>query len=870
MLARIIVLVLWGGLCAVPVIAFAQAPVPPPVPAPAPEALVPPKPLTATTVESPAEITAITAPVIVKVKILVDSTGTVKKVEALPPPQPAFDAAVVRAAQNFRFEPATFKGKPVAVEILFQHTFLPLPPPLPIDVTPVDGGPKRDAILRGKLVEKGTRLPVTGATVDVVVNGKHYPTEADLRGKFRVAVPAGDARITVHGAGYKAFLQFETLLPRQELAVAYYVERERYDPYEILVYGEQRREELSRITLRGPEIRQVPGTFGDPFRVVQALPGVASLVSLLPYPVIRGASPGSTGYLVDSTRVPLLYHLLAGPSVIHPEFIDELQFYPGGAPVIYGGYTAGIVDGKTRRARSDEKVLDFDANLLQTGGFVRQPLPFGNTTVTAAGRYGYPGLIMSLATDQASLSYWDYQLRFDGGAPRNGWTVFAFGASDTVKTVAAGTDPNLVNPPLEPSLILAYHRLDTRYQNIDGKLEQHYRIVTGLDESLAGTQDTTTQLVEPSARWRYKATPDLDLVAGLEGSYHYSLSKDTTTTAAGQGGGANAASSFLNANTGVKNWVGTALTEALWRPTPRWLIRPGVRMDWRYDGETAITAFDPRVAVRYKLMNLDLPADVSPANQERAVWLKGGIGVYHQPPRLFLPIPGFDTLPLRYGLLQSIQSSFGAEIPVASGVGLSAEAYYNYMDPVTFDLSVNQQVSQLVKTGPNALPGELPAQTPQTNNVQNAINRLVVPQRGQAYGLELMLRRQSRTGVYGWIAYTLSASQREKDNAWVLYDFDRTQLINVVAGMPLPRNWDIGARFQYQSGKRATTTSGYNTARIDAYMRFDVRIDKRAVWNKWLFDFYVDLTNINLMPEEVTPGNSIRYVLPTIGVRGRL
>ena len=194
---------------------------------------------------------------------------------------------------------------------------------------------------------------------------------------------------------HNRFVQQETLAAQQELAVTYLVERDRYDPYEIVVVGEQRREEVSRITLRGAEIKQVPGTFGDPFRVIQALPGVASVVSLLPFPIVRGATPSSTGFLLDGTRVPLLYHLLSGPSVIHPEFIDEIQFFPGGAPVPYGGYTGGIIDGRTARARSDEHLLDFDANLLQLGGLVREPVPQLGATVTAAGRYGYPGLSCS-------------------------------------------------------------------------------------------------------------------------------------------------------------------------------------------------------------------------------------------------------------------------------------------------------------------------------------------------------------------------------------------------------------------------------------------------------------------------------------------
>ena len=53
-------------------------------------------------------------------------------------------------------------------------------------------------------------------------------------------------------------------------------------------------------------------------------------------------------------------------------------------------------------------------------------------------------------------------------------------------------------------------------------------------------------------------------------------------------------------------------------------------------------------------------------------------------------------------------------------------------------------------------------------------------------------------------------------------------------------------------------------------MRFDLRVDKRAVWQKWLLDFYVDITNVALLPEEIEPGTVIRYVLPTVGLRARL
>ena len=163
-----------------------------------------------------------------------------------------------------------------------------------------------------------------------------------------------------------------------------------------------------------------------------------------------------------------------------------------------------------------------------------------------------------------------------------------------------------------------------------------------------------------------------------------------------------------------------------------------------------------------------------------------------------------------------------------------------------------------------------PDPTVANNQGQAVLDRLAVPEIGRSYGIETLIRRQSKTGLYGWLSYTLSLSERKKDGNWAPYDYDRTHLLNLVAGLPLPRNWDVGIRMQYQSGKPATTTYGYNTARTDGYFRIDARIDKRAVWNKWLFDFYVDLTNVSLFPEEIVPGATIRYVLPTVGIRGRL
>ena len=95
----------------------------------------------------------------------------------------------------------------------------------------------------------------------------------------------------------------------------------------------------------------------------------------------------------------------------------------------------------------------------------------------------------------------------------------------------------------------------------------------------------------------------------------------------------------------------------------------------------------------------------------------------------------------------------------------------------------------------------------------------------------------------------------------------------MVTGLRLPRNWELGdARPAIRRGTPLTTIFGTNVARSDRQFRLDLRLDKRAVWNRWLLDFYVDIINTTVAAESggLVGANSIRYLVPTIGFRAVL
>ena len=101
-----------------------------------------------------------------------------------------------------------------------------------------------------------------------------------------------------------------------------------------------------------------------------------------------------------------------------------------------------------------------------------------------------------------------------------------------------------------------------------------------------------------------------------------------------------------------------------------------------------------------------------------------------------IPLPGLDLMPLKFGLLRSYQSALGVEAPLADRLQITAEGFFNYIDPALFDLSVNP--ATVITEANTTL---FPTATVMPNIGEMIVERLTSPQTGRSYGLELMLRR---------------------------------------------------------------------------------------------------------------------------------
>src|SRR5690606_3087044 len=121
-----------------------------------------------------------------------------------------------------------------------------------------------------------------------------------------------------------------------------------HDPFETVVRARTPPRVASRIQLDRRELQKMPGTFGDPIRVVENLPGLARAPLLGGALIVRGGTPLDTTVFIDGVPVPQLYHFGLFRSVLHDTMLDSIEFSPGGFSARYGTAIAGIVEIQTR------------------------------------------------------------------------------------------------------------------------------------------------------------------------------------------------------------------------------------------------------------------------------------------------------------------------------------------------------------------------------------------------------------------------------------------------------------------------------------------------------------------------------------------
>jgi hypothetical protein len=384
-------------------------------------------------------------------------------------------------------------------------------------------------------------------------------------------------------------------------------------PVDVTVVGE-RREELGSTHIPRNEIRLVPGAFADPFRVIEVLPGIAPVLSGIPYFTIRGAPPSDVGYAIDGIRVPLLFHVGAGPSVLAPALVDRVDLFPSVYPVRLGRAAGGIIAGETT-APSSVRRGEAQARVFDAGGMAEEPFAQGRGSALVGGRYGYTGALLSLVAPDYSLAYWDYQARVSYRvAQHDRLTVFSFGAYDFLR-----------NERIARTLFnVEFHRLDLRWDHETESGRVRVAATLASDQTrnaVENAQDEGTERTSRGLRVRFEADQRLSrgarVRAGADvGLDHFGDDREQ------QG----PISVPFPAHTDP---YGGVYLDLVGRPASEVEIVPGVRFDLLRARGQLLVAPEPRLATRIRVA-------------KGLSWISA-LGITHQVPTFVVPVPGTNV-----------------------------------------------------------------------------------------------------------------------------------------------------------------------------------------------------------------------------------
>ncbi len=711
----------------------------------------------------------------------------------------------------------------------------------------------------GQITERTSGQPIPDA--QIVVEGKSETT-SDAEGKYLLEIESGVYDIRVVASGFASTVKNRIGVTGKRntvLDVQLDITFEENVEVRSEIFAENTEQIGSNTTLNREEIRQTPGSGGDPLRVINSQPAVGAASGEFADLIVRGGTAEENLTFIDNIPVGDFTYFTdrydggrgGRASILAPDAIDNLEFSAGGFGVRYGDKLSSALDVHIREANRQKIQGVIFADSGTAGGSL--DIPFGKRGGSfLSARRSYIDVALDVAgiAEQGIIGY-----------PR----TFDF--------------TNKIIYDLTPRHKLSFIALNF-FEDFDQNLDQAFNIDRRTDRFeirrtsrrniFGATLSSTfgTKALAQTTGWLNTAHNDgtflrpdffrtLQRARDLRDS-QFGIKEELTSAISRKlqiavGGGLifDQANYYTFENTGrfsspLEEEFNAAprqnrfkldtetsaygYAQATFRVTPRFSITPGIRVD-RY-GITRETLASPRVGARFGINS--------------RITLTFAAGVYRQQPSLYILSLTPSNRKLKAQTAAHIVG--GIEWLAREDLRVRFEAYQkNYDDLI---------VQPLRPTRNFALDG----------NYFNSGS-------GTTRGFEVSMQK-ALTGFFsGQASYAYIRSRRtfEANGFEFPSNFERPHQLTLI-GITKFYGFSVGAKYRLASGLPYTTRTPFeafpntglylqrivqnedvNALRLPNFASFDLRVEKRFGFRRVSFAPYIDIFNLTNHDSVVEP-----------------
>jgi hypothetical protein len=306
-------------------------------------------------------------------------------------------------------------------------------------------------IVRGSVIDRITRQPIVGASVQIT--GTTQGAITDASGLFSIPnVAIGRRSVKCSSIGYETYSSEEFILnSAKEVVLTIELSEATGDLQEVKVTASQNTSrpvnDLAFVSARSftvEETERIPASVNDPGRMALAYPGVkAGRDENENKIVVRGNSPFGILWRLEGIDIPNPNHFAqpgsggGGITVFSAQLLSRSDFFTGGMPAEYGNAITGAFDIRFREGNQQKREYRTKIGLLGLDFSTEGPIVKGRSSYLVNYRYSTLGLLSQmgfyLVGERVSNLFQDlsFNVAFHSKDGKKTTTLFGLGGLST-------------------------------------------------------------------------------------------------------------------------------------------------------------------------------------------------------------------------------------------------------------------------------------------------------------------------------------------------------------------------------------------------------------------------------------------------------